>query len=188
MADLKWEVAQGLAASLMSIGHPYNQAVIDATALDLCHWCKGAIIGGCAWTPEKQAEELVQEARTTWDGWPDKGGTKQLLELFRSKYAPKPKQVTEEERIAALIARGLLSEPCVFCRDEGQKYCQYGGAKRHAIESAAEQARRQVIINVTVSPKPKPSISLDLLLARANAAHQDEQRRKREQLDDTRCA
>ena len=89
MADLSLTDAQGLAASLVTMGHPYSQAAINATALDLTHWCKGCEIGDHIWIPKEQAEAIVKEARLTWeDGWPEKGGTLRLLGLFRQKFEP----------------------------------------------------------------------------------------------------
>ena len=89
MAELPFPVAQTLAASLVTIGHPYIQAAINATAMDLIQWCKGSFIDGCNWSPEQQAREITETARATWEGgWPENGGTKRLLELFRAKFEP----------------------------------------------------------------------------------------------------
>lgn len=86
-ADLPFEVAQIVAAKLATIGHPYQQAAINATAEDLVKWCHGVFLENRRYTPEQQAEALIARARTEWeDGWPDKGGTKRLLSLFREMF------------------------------------------------------------------------------------------------------
>jgi len=89
LAELPFPVAQTLAASLVTIGHPYIQAAINATAMDLIQWCKGSFVDGCNWSPEQQAREITETARATWEGgWPENGGTKRLLELFRARFEP----------------------------------------------------------------------------------------------------
>lgn len=89
MADLDFRAAQSLAASLVTIGHPYAQVAIDATAADLVNWCKGLFVRGRIIDPEEQAQRLVTEARLTWkEGWPDKAGTSQLHDLFREMFEP----------------------------------------------------------------------------------------------------
>ena len=97
MAELELRKAVTIANALLTIGHPFAQAAINATAMDLVNWCHGYIADGQVITPEQQAEALVERARTEWDGWPEQGGTKQLLELFRSMYVRKPEPSLQEE-------------------------------------------------------------------------------------------
>lgn len=178
MADLSVQVAQGLVGYLLTIGHPYQQAAVNATALNLIKWCKGDI--SRRMTPEQQAQALVEDAAETWEKWPE-GGTRALLELFRAKYAPQKKVLTAEESVASMIGRGQLAPPCDRC-DPGLLYCQYGGSRAHAHYDAEAAARAKVVIDITTSPKPKPTINLDQLLARAPAVYEEEQYRKCEQL------
>ncbi len=49
MADLEFEKAKNLAGALVTIGHPFSQAAIEATAFDLIKWCKGALISSVRW-------------------------------------------------------------------------------------------------------------------------------------------
>jgi uncharacterized protein YchJ len=94
MSDkLTFELAIGFAERLTTIGHPYGKGAILATAEDLMEWCTGVILpGGTRLTAEGQAAKLIREARVSWsDGWPDKGGTAKLHELFRKLFAPKVK-------------------------------------------------------------------------------------------------
>jgi hypothetical protein len=84
MTDLTFKVAQHLAGSLVTIGHPTYEDAINATALDLVKWCRGATIQGRVLTAESQAAALVDEARYTWERW---RGTKQFRDLFRDKFA-----------------------------------------------------------------------------------------------------
>lgn len=89
MADLNLTKALNLARTLTTIGHPYQETAIEATAFDLMKLCKGVFRGGRAISPEKQGEELVTAARTTWeDGWPDRGGTARLYKLARELFDP----------------------------------------------------------------------------------------------------
>ena len=120
MAELTLGVARNIAGALVTIGHPYHQAAIDATALDLMKWCKGAFVDGRPVSPERQAESLVAEARSTWDGWPEKGGTKALLELFRTMYPPNHSEVSAEWSpltFEQTVAKGLILPPCPVCDD-----------------------------------------------------------------------
>lgn len=118
MAELSFSVAQNLAASLITIGHPYQQAAINATAMDLVRWCNGILANGVRIDPEKQAQNLVDAARTNWeDGWPSQGGTARLYTLFREMFG-KPSesgQITYEQ----LQARGLIDPPCEHCDGGG---------------------------------------------------------------------
>ena len=89
MADLMLEDALRLAASLMTIGHPYQQDAVNATAWDLIVMCKGAFRNGASISPVQQAEALIAEVRNWKEGWPDKGGTPRLREVFREMFGPK---------------------------------------------------------------------------------------------------
>jgi hypothetical protein len=180
MADLTLSVAQALAGALVTIGHPFQQVAINATAMDLMKWCKGAILDGRVWSAEQQAEALVEEARTTWDQWPEKGGTKQLLELFRAKYAPKKAQASIEDRLPDMIARGLLAAPCPHCT-AGEPFCEYGGERSH--EKAAAEEREVRASAKPVTRRGARPIDLETLIRGGKAAYEDEQRRKREQLE-----
>jgi hypothetical protein len=138
-AELKWEAAQSLAASLTTIGHPFQTPAIQATAQDLMRWCTGAIRDGRAITAEQQAATLVNEARMTWDGWPEKGGTKQLFALFQQLFGP-------AESLAAEFRAYETPPPaaCKTCDDTGwetidQKGCDFArpcracGGKRRPV-------------------------------------------------------
>jgi hypothetical protein len=190
MADLTLSVAQNLAGSLVTIGHPYQQAAINATAMDLLKWCKGAILDGRIWSAEQQAEALVEEARTTWDQWPEKGGTKQLLELFRTKYAPKPKAASAslEDRVPDMIARGILAAPCSHC-PAGELFCEYGGARAHETAAQEEREARESAKRVTregaklTRKRPYTPVDLEQFIRGGKAVYEDEQRRKRQQLE-----
>jgi hypothetical protein len=108
MADLDFPMAQRIAAALTTIGHPYNQEAIDATAWDLVEWCKGVIIDGKVYSPEDQARALVNTARLEWDCWPE-GGTANLRALFLLRFAPKPK--VEQEGPEKWKAEGASYDP-----------------------------------------------------------------------------
>lgn len=115
MGKLDLDAAKHIAAALITIGHPFNPAAIEATAIDLIKWCRGVCIDGRHMDPDEQAEALVDEVRTTWDKWPD-GGTKLLLEHFRSKFCSQEsalKVLTYEET----LAKGLIVPPCEVCDD-----------------------------------------------------------------------
>ena len=89
MPDLTFTMAQSLATALTTIGHPYAQAAVNATALDLMTWCKGVFWEGrIVMNPEAQAQALVNHVRLNWDGWPEQGGTKQLYEEFVRMFSP----------------------------------------------------------------------------------------------------
>jgi len=187
MAELTLPVAQNLVGFLLTIGHPYQQAAVNATALNLMKWCKGNIV--LRLDPEQQAQALVEEAAETWEKWPE-GGTRALLELFRAKYAPPKREHTFEERLPEMIARGLLAAPCQHC-EPGAPFCPYGGPRSHEKaareEREAAERRAKVIVDVTVAPKPKPSIDLEQLRARSQAVYEDGERRKQEQLERVGC-
>ena len=113
MSELNVEIARSLARTLCAISgfKDFHEETINATADDLREWCQGGIINGEEWSPERQAQWLIHEARHTWDKW---AGTKQLHALFLSKFQPLaflgPDRVLEYD------------EPvieCVKCQDMG---------------------------------------------------------------------
>jgi hypothetical protein len=189
MADLKLEIAQSLAAALMNIGHPYQQSALNATALNLIKWCRGNIALGLS--PEQQATALVEEAAETWTaGWPERGGTAALFALFKAKYVPKPKEQSEDEMLSSMIRRGLLTAPCPLCKAEYAKWCEHGGYERHA-RAKEREAAEKVIIDVatgTAPPSPperiNPPVDVEAFLRNAKRAHEDEQLRKRRQIEE----
>lgn len=181
---LDFAVAQRLAAALVTIGHPFHPAAIDATAWDLVKWCAGYFGGSRPISPEEQAESLIEEARVEWEsGWPEKGGTRKLHDLFERMYpskalAPAPATFATLEDVRA---RGLLSPPCRHCADDAT-FCEYGGARGHKrmLDDvvALPPAERK-------PPKAPPAVpfSLDEVLARGEQLWRAEQARKREQLN-----
>ena len=137
MANLDFGVAQSLAGSLTTIGHPWAETAVRATAMDLIKWCSGAIINGRPCTPEQQAQALIDHVRENWEEWPDKGGTKRLYELFQVLFPPKA-AATPAPDTAQLAERGLLAAPCVHCEPEAS-FCEYGGARGHAAAIADQK-------------------------------------------------
>lgn len=97
MSELSFTVAQSLAASLTTMGHPYGQAAINATAVDLMTWCKGVFFDGRFLNPEQQAQKLVNHVRMNWDAWPEQGGTKLLRAEFLRLFTP-PKDPDEDRK------------------------------------------------------------------------------------------
>ena len=183
MPDLTFSVAQNLAASLVTIGHPYQQAAVNATAMDLVKWCKGRITDGGVQSPEQQAEALIDEVRTTWTEWPQ-GGTRALLELFQGKYAPRKtvKPVTEED----MRARGLIDPPCEVCDGRlyvgeapNLNYCITCRAGRHNARWDGEQGLRRLNTQGLKSQVPVTNLTYQQLQERAQAIYEEEQRRKR---------
>ena len=193
MARLDFDVAKSIAASLITIGHPFAGSAIEATAWDLVEWC-----GGCPqkgrqpqWSPEQQAAWLVKEARTTWpNGWPERGGTMALLALFRGKFEslepPPPLGVDEACR------RGLINRPCEICEDRlylgtvpNMLYCLACPEGRRNARWSGEQALHK--LNTTPPPvkRKRAVIDLDDVLRRGQAIYEDEQQRKREQIKKT---
>jgi len=87
-ATLDLDAAKLIAAQLKLIPGFWDDVMITTCAADLVRWCHGAFIDGGMWTPEKQAEWVVTEARENWDKWL---GTAAFRQLFRSKFvAPIP--------------------------------------------------------------------------------------------------
>jgi hypothetical protein len=173
---------------LTTIGHPRIQGAIDATAMDLITWCKGAIIQGRIVTAEQQAEGLVNEARTGWDEWPEKGGTRQLLNLFRSRYSPSgsQQQVVADPSYADFVKRGILAPPCSLCVP-GAIFCEYGSERAHTIEAevSARFAQRPAKSGIIA---PGVDLSYEAIQQHASAVYADEQRRKHAQLERERDA
>ena len=118
MADhLTFDQAIGFAERLQTIGHPYGKGAVLATAEDLMEWCKGVILpGGAFLTAEGQAEKLIRRAREEWtDGWPEKGGTAKLYELFRKLFVAPVKPGN------AFI--DYANEPCICGKPKKFKDC-----------------------------------------------------------------
>jgi hypothetical protein len=109
------EVAVKLAGSLTVAGHPRNQAAINATAMQLIRLCNGCLMNGRSWNAEQQAEELVRVVMTEWEeGWPERGGSKRLQDLYRLKFIP--------EMLPSNYAQPLGEKPpinCSKCNDFG---------------------------------------------------------------------
>lgn len=179
---LDFEVAREVAASLVTIGHPFAAAAIAATAGDLVQWCRGAIFDQRVLNPEDQAHELVSEARLSWaEGWPERGGTQKLLELFRSKYrkaetkAAALPEMTSEAQIADYLRRGMLAPPCESCGPDAP-YCEYGGPQSH--KHHIEFWAANLPAPKTDAPKPEgktlPRITLEGLLRDAEQRHRED--------------
>lgn len=124
MDKLTMDDAMALAGSLVTVGHPFSQIAIQATALDLLKWCKGKVeaVDGMVVTvsPKKQAEDLIDAARNWEGGWPERGGTQRLRALFHELFpapgaAPKWTPLSYEQT----VARGLIRPPCNRCDDTG---------------------------------------------------------------------
>lgn len=184
MPDLTFEVAQRLASSLVTIGHPYQAAAIEATAWDLVKWCHGVIAGRQVVTPEQQAQALVDHAREQWeDGWPEKGGTKRLHGLFREMFPDTQDKPWEPASADQLQQRGLLAARCEHCPPESP-FCEYGGPrahKRYLEEQQYIQAHQE-----EKKPRRAPLIQLTAgeFQSRAAAFYRDEQKRKGRQVAD----
>lgn len=185
-------VAQNLAAALCTIGHPYHPAIINATALDLMKWCKGAIIENCVWTAEQQAEWLVEEVRTTWDSWPE-GATKKLLDIFRGKFKAK-EQDRPPLNYEEMIERGLIRRPCERCDGGGYvgqapniEFCSCGSG-RHQQHWEGERGLARINAAVFEPGKAtraglRPVADFEPLTPETMIqALEDERRRKQEQL------
>lgn len=144
-ADLTLEAARSIAAALQTIGHPYNQAAINATAMDLVRWCKGVILNGRFIGPEEQAIALVNEARETWDQWPEQGGTKQLRNLFNEMFRDPSAGTTPTATYE------LRREPsCSTCSDTGWEIVTRNGIEGAQPCSACGAARKP---EASVCPK-----------------------------------
>lgn len=201
MADLSLQEAKYLAGTLVTSGHPYAPDAILSTATDLMRWCKGAIVNGRLVTPAQQAEALVQEVRMEWEGWPEKGGSRMLRQLFESKYS----KVTLEApilKLADAVARKLLAPPCSLCAP-GETHCEYGGTRGHkqqqAVIDAAVARTRKLVPRCPRCPEDAKhceyggligherhdgvaSLTYEQMQARAAAVYEEEQRRKGVQL------
>jgi hypothetical protein len=137
VAELDFNVALRLAGALTTVGHPFREEAIEATALLLVRLCKGAVIDGRQWTPRQQAQAMVDEIVSTWE-WPERGGTKALQELYYAKYAGLPAGAPVLSPDGAL-QRGLLAKPCKFC-EPSAAYCEYGGARAHQKQKEIAEA------------------------------------------------
>lgn len=199
MADLKWEVAESLAGSLTTIGHPMAKTAIMATALDLTRWCKGAILDGRPWTAEEQAEWLVARVRygpNAWHNWQDCGGTAALHEIFLAKFPPPMKPETKILTPEQIYAKGLVARPCAACDDRlyvgaapNMQYCLACPQGRHNAKWQGDEALHRLNCQrakrVPVDGFNRPGFLTPTGMARAAA---DEMRRKREQLERTGMA
>jgi hypothetical protein len=184
MADLDIGKAKLLAGMLVTAGHPFAGSAILATASDLVRWCKGAVIDGRIVTPEQQAQALIDEVRTEWDGWPENGGTRQLLQLFRSKYS----KVTLESpglSLSEAVSRGLLAPPCPLC-DKKALHCEYGGQRGHEVYQATIE-HSAAMAKSRPAREPVTALTYEQMEQRAAAVYQDEQRRKIAQLEKLGC-
>lgn len=177
-------VARELASSLITVGHPYLPAAIDATALDIYGLCTGTLgTKGYMLTPREQAVALVNAVRNWPEGWPERGGTRRLKDQFNEMFKPaepewKPASATD------LVKQGRLAPPCEHCEADAE-YCEFGGPRRHAREKVIQSeydrawAERQLAEQKRkLLPKTEP-----LSYNQMKAALDDEQRRRREQLD-----
>jgi len=147
--------AQELAARLVTIGHPQQQAAIDATALDLMHWCTGYDRQGPAVSPDQQAEQLVEHARREWEvGWPERGGTKQLRDAF-DRLFPTDAPHSPDPTTAELIRRGHWKPPCEHC-PPGADHCEFLGTQGHAkeLETEAYWQRQRAPQKAALAPPP----------------------------------
>lgn len=195
MADLEFPVAMSLATSLTTIGHPPHSEAIRFTAMDLIKECRGGFFDGRPWSPEQQAEEIVEEIRTTWTKWPE-GGTGQLLNLIRTRF-PKPappKAIATPSGIdpetRSLLERGHLKPPCKHCAP-GEPFCPYNGEKQHARQldsddliraqqaTRLEKYRDQLRARRPISKlEPMPSVSMEELRRQLDELAADARARK----------
>lgn len=167
-ADLDWELAQTLAGALLTIGHPYSDAAVKATALDLLKWCKGSTLDGREWTPARQAQWLVDEARNWDEGWPDKGGTRKLRNLFLSKFPPQGFQPGNQ-------VVDWANQPCVCGRDKKFKDCCYG---KPLFEEPIQIKKSEPDAGIP----PAAAVIAPLTAEKFQQALDDERRRKAAQL------
>ena len=163
------------------------------TAKDRQGVCRGAS-SEKSWGPAgRQGRWLVAQAcERGHEGWPDKGGSAKLRALFDALF-PKPRNETwsqeraDEENaamLASMIERGILTPPCAAC-EPGAPYCEYGGLKRHQRARAEEEKAR---LNVPPPRRAPMPIDVGKILSQGRIAFEDEQRRKREQLEGTEMA
>jgi len=200
MAELPWDEAKRIAAALQTIGHPYADSALKATASDLVKWCKGSFERDPnghprIWTPEDQAEWLVAEARVTWEGgWPEKGGTAKLYALFREKFAiEKSLEKAELPHLSyeELIARGLINPPCQVCNERlfiGERpnmtFCLACAEGRSNARFLGEAGLHRLNGESVQKPRATPFLgkSLEKIIDGAAKVLEDEERRKMEQL------
>jgi hypothetical protein len=196
MADLKLEVAVNLVGNLLAAGHPYQQSAINATALLLMKWCKGAIVNGVTWSPEQQATALVEEAGLWEGGWPDKGGPKQLLDLFRAKFKPVRTFNTFVELTAEEKAACDPANFCAECHGFGTRringltqYCPCDAGQAFAVQCGGQEWLDRINrpAGASTAANPVTRASIEQLLAHAQENLEDEQRRKAEQLARVGC-
>lgn len=116
--ELTFEVAKGLATSLSTIkGFPRHDAAITAVALDLIDWCKGKLVGKKTYSPEQQAQIIVQEARLNWLEWTSMAD---LRAVFRAKF---------EAEAEYSLQRQFGKKPvpdCLHCNDTGVRRLKGG--------------------------------------------------------------
>lgn len=173
---LAFEDAQHLAASLVTIGHPFQKTAIEATAFDLMKWCQGYFAGSTVIDPQRQAEQLVDRARVEWeDGWPEHGGTKRLRLLFEQMYPAKTVGLAPADP-NVLKSRGLLALPCPLCPEDAL-FCEYGGRRGHQ-----RFLDDQKMLAPAKPLKNRPTINLDAILHNGEQLWRDEQIRKQRQL------
>ena len=192
MAELAFDAARRIATALVTIGHPYEPAAITATAHDLVKWCRGAIIANRVWSPEDQADALVDEARTGWDeGWPRQGGTPKILNLFLTMFPPKHQELDPDWKPLSYeetVAKGLIRPPCEMCDDHlyigevpNLRYCVACPAGRHAQQWDGQRGLDR--LNHPATPRPKPTAGFALASPispeQMKRALEDEQRRRR---------
>lgn len=196
MADLKFEIAQGLVGSLLTAGHPYQQSAINATALLLIKLCKGAIVNGVPWSPEQQATALVEEAALWEGGWPDKGGPKQLLDLYKVRFKSAGKSTFVEPTPAEKANyHAYEATICAECHDFGTRtvnglveYCPCRQGEIFAATCGGQSWLDRVNSRRLKHGKTaQPAIDVTKLLAQAQANYADERRRKKEQLENVGC-
>jgi hypothetical protein len=175
---LAWEDALRLARSLKTIkGFAWDEANIEATAADLVGWCRGYVTANRVWSPQDQALDAVTAARHTWVEWT---GAADLHALILAKFPPKARAVdfvpaSEQD----LVRRGLL---CGKCFGEGKfdgDYCTCNMGRAAKRWDAHNPAPAPVKPNV----RPIRTTNLDQLLRDGQRLWEDEQRRKREQLE-----
>ena len=121
--ELTPDIARDLAGTLVTIGHPYSPVAIAATGIDIYEMCKG-IIGPAApngqrLTRYEQAHMLVTAARNWTEGWPERGGTAKLKQLFRELFPSRELEALPVLTHEEAVARGMIHGPCEACNDKG---------------------------------------------------------------------
>jgi len=112
--ELDPDLAVSLARRLKTIPGDsayFSEDAILAIAADLRRWCKGAWFEGKPWSPQRQADWLVTEARETWQKWE---GTAAFKRLFLEKFDPRPPNRPP-------VFEGYQKPPilCATCGDTG---------------------------------------------------------------------